>query len=576
MLDRKWPIRGWLSILIAAAALPLLLLLIAMFIWQVRRERAEARDAALRIARNTAAQILAQHELSVTLLARMAHRPAIRDFGGPTCDSLFGVVDLFPQWTDLLFYDARGRLVCTAAPAGEDGALSLAVQRSVSGGIGRVAPPHGPIVRLVRGHWFSIVTHRVTGSDGTFRGTLAVLQTLDFAPSALLQPNTVVTILDRNGVVVARTIEAERLVGWKAADAEVAKIAMREREGRAEARGLDGVSRQYGFTTIPALGWTVSAGVPTADVMRPVQETFLIGVSGGIAIILLVTLLASVLSRGVEKPVSALVKAAEAAARDGYGRAESAGGPLEIARLSAAFNEMVERRSAAEARMMESERNLKALSERLLTVQENERRRVSREIHDDLGQALTALKMDVIGLLEKSRHAPESGPLVERILHTLDSTATAVQRISSELRPSVLDDLGLFAAIESEARLFEERSGIECEISFPDEPPDLDGPAATAIYRIFQEALTNVARHSNASRVEVRFRERGDEVFLEIRDDGCGITAAQSADPASLGLAGIRERTDMLGGTAMIEGVPGRGTIVSVRMPVGMERESGT
>ena len=522
----------------------------------------------MRIAKNTAAAVRAQHEGSIALLAQMARRPAIRDFDGSTCDSLFAIVDFFPQWSDLLFYDRSGAVVCSAGPHGEDLVLSLAdVQR------GELRPGN-PIVRLIRGHWFSIVTQPVIGSDGTRRGSLALLQLLHFTPDAGLMPNTVVTILDRDGIVVARSVGVDALVGRDVGNAEVARLALTEREGTAEARGLDGVSRQYGFTTIPTLGWTVYAGVPTDDIMRPVQQTFLFGVTGVVVIILLITLVATSLSRAIEKPVSALVKAAEAAAREGYGRAEANGGPLEIARLSAAFNEMVERRSAAEAQTLESERNLKALSERLLTVQENERMRVAREIHDDLGQALTALKMDVIGLLQKSQHSPDADPMIVRILRTLDATVTSVQRISSELRPSALDDLGLFAAIESEARVFEERSGIECELSIPEEPPEVDEASATAIYRIVQEALTNVARHSNAARVEIRMRERGNELFLEIRDDGCGITATDLSDPAALGLAGIRERADMLGGTAVIEGVPGLGTIVSIRMPLGARRGS--
>jgi signal transduction histidine kinase len=569
MSRRTWSIRGWLGIIVAAVAVPLLLLVLALFVAQVRRERAEARDAALRLARATADRIRVQHESSAALLRQMALRPAIRDFDGRTCDSLFAVVDVFPQWTDLLLYDGSGTVVCSAHPAGEDAALSLAAQQSIVGEIRAGAlRTRRPQVRLIRGHWFSIVTQPVVHGDGTGRNLLVVLQVLDFTPPETLLPHPVITILDRDGVVLARSQGAESVVGRKAGNSEVARIALTETEGAAEARGLDGVSRQYGFTTLAPLGWIIYAGVPTEDIMRPVRQTFFLGIVGSIAILLLITFVAILLSRGIEKPVSALVKAAEGAARVGYGRAEAVGGPLEIARLSAAFNEMIERRSAAELRTQESERNLRALSERLINVQENERMRVAREIHDDLGQALTALKMDVIGLLEKTAHPAEAAPMVERILRTIDSTVTAVQRIASELRPSVLDDLGLFAAIESEARVFEERSGIECELSVPDEPPDVDKAAATAIYRIVQEALTNVARHSNASRVEIRVRERADELLLEIRDDGRGIASGDVFDPESLGLAGIRERADMLGGTARIEGVPGRGTIVSIRMPL--------
>jgi signal transduction histidine kinase len=220
-------------------------------------------------------------------------------------------------------------------------------------------------------------------------------------------------------------------------------------------------------------------------------------------------------------------------------------------------------RALAEERAADDEQKMRALSERLLVVQEEERSRIARELHDDLGQALTALKMDVIGLLEKSN---ARSPVAERILRTLDHTVTSVQRISAELRPSMLDDLGLVAAIEAEARLFEERTGIECELSLMNDP-SLGERDATATYRIVQEALTNVARHSNASRVEIRLRERAEELLLEIRDDGRGLTEEQAGDRTSFGLIGMRERADLLGGTLVFEGVPGRGTIVSVRIP---------
>jgi signal transduction histidine kinase len=566
MWPRRWSIRGWLGGLVAAVALPLLLLLTWIFVSQLQRELGEARDIALRIARTTAARIGTQHDGSVALLEQMAMRPAIRDFDGARCDSLFAIVDPFPQWPDLLFYDRHGALVCSAGPQGEDSALSREAQQAITAEVGRGGFRQGrPTIRLIRGRWVSIVSRSVAGSDGSPRGMLVLLQLLDFDSTETLLPNTVLTILDRDGTVLARSSGRSsglaNIIGRKAGDTEVAQIALRQQEGRAEARGLDGVSRQYGFTRLPRLGWTIYAGVPTADVMGQVRHTTLLGVIGGLAIVLMLTFVVILLSRGIERPVGALVKAAEEAARAGYGRTEATGGPLEIARLSAAFNEMVERRSAAEL-------NLKALSERLLTVQEQERMRIARELHDDLGQALTALKMDVIGLLEKSRHSPDAAPMVERILRTIDSTVTAVQRISSELRPSVLDDLGLFAAIESESQLFEQRTGIECELSLPSETPAVDNASSVALYRIVQEAMTNVARHSNATRVEIRVRKRGSELFLEIRDDGRGIAPELVTNPSSLGLAGIRERADMLGGAALIEGVPGRGTIVSIRLPL--------
>lgn len=575
MFARSWSIRAWLGSLVAAVAIPLLLLVSLLFGWQLHRDLADARDVALRMAKATAERIREQHDSSTVLLKQMAQRPMIREFDGASCDSLFALVDLFPQWADLLFYDRSGRLACSANPEGEDAFISEAAKRSLTPELLRQRlDANQPTIRLIHGHWIALVTQAVKGSDGTPRGTLVLLQQLDFNPPQALLPNTVITILDRHGTVLARSIGAGATVGRNAINTEVARIALRQHEGRAAAEGLDGVSRQYGFTQIAPLGWTIYAGVPTADIMRSVQQTYLLGAVGGVMIILLIRLVAVRLARGIERPVSALVNAAETATSTGYGRAGTVGGPSEILRLSVAFDEMLERRSAAESRTRESERNLKALSERLLSAHEQERLLIAREIHDDLGQSLTALKMDIIGLLERTSPSPEIRPMIDRILRTVDSTVTAVQRISSELRPGVLDDLGLYAAIESEARLFEERTGIECELSLPDDTADIDKSSGVAIYRIVQEALTNVARHSNASRVEIRIRQRTNTLFLEIRDDGRGITPAEIASASSLGLAGIRERADMIGATALIEGVPGRGTIVSIRIPLGVRTGS--
>ena len=198
------------------------------------------------------------------------------------------------------------------------------------------------------------------------------------------------------------------------------------------------------------------------------------------------------------------------------------------------------------------------------------RAELARLVHDDVGQLVSALKMDVLGLLGKSG---EGSPIGDRILRTLDSIVSAVQLIATELRPSMLDDLGLVPAIESEARLFEARTGIECDLSMPDDAIRLDRATATAMYRIVQEALTNVFRHSNATRVELRLRQRERELLLEVRDDGRGITAGEINNPSSIGLIGIRERAQIIGGTAEFQGVPGRGTIVSIRVPAG---ESGS
>ncbi len=552
--------RAWLATFAVVTVLPLLVLLAVTFAVQVRREQLEARDMALRSARSTASGLRHLYADSIDLLERLALRSEIRNFDGHTCDSLFAVTDFFPQYADLFLFDSRGVLVCAAQPQPGDAAVSRVARLWLEAERrnGRLAPRR-PLMRNFDGRWISAV------AIDAGRGNLLVLVQLpDIEVHDGLAASSVVTIIDRDGVVVARTMEPERWVGRNVSGRGVAATALRDKEGRTADVGIDGVSRQYGFTYIPEIGWHVYVGVATADLMRPVRATFVRGLAAGAAILLVVALGALFLSNALARPINTLARAAGAVAAGAYGAVAVTRGPREIEQLADAFNTMITTRAAAEQQMASGKRDLKALSDRLLVVQEQERTRIAREIHDDLGQLLTALKMDVLGILQGTQNSP----VRERIVETLDSIVGAVQRISAELRPSILDDLGLIAAVESEARLFEERTAIECELSLP-EHLDLDPNLAVAIYRIIQEALTNVARHSNATRVELRMRRRANQLLIDIRDDGIGITPEEISDSTSLGLIGIRERASIIGGNVQIEGIPGRGTIVAVSVPLG-------
>lgn len=567
-------LRWWLISLAAAVALPLLVLLVSLFASQLKREQFEARETALRVARAAASRLRLLNEDSVALLNGLAVRPDIRNFNGRTCDSLFAIVDFFPQYANLLLFETNGRLDCSGSPktASEIAASASATQsieialRTGTLRMGR------PLVGPAGDELFSAVSIPVNGDDGS-RRVLSLVALPDIATKDALPANGVLTIIDRSGTIVARSEHPARWIGRSARGTEVAEVALREVEGRAEAIGVDGVARQYGFTLIPELGWSVYVGIPAITVMQPVRDLFVVGLEGGVLLVLIVVVAAMLISRRIEQPINALVRATDLVA-NGRHTSVAVGAraaPLEIQTLATAFNSMVEKRLDAELKAQESERSLKALSERLLEVQEEERTRIARAIHDDLGQSLTALKMDVLGLIAQAGQSVNSSPLAARISKTLDETVNAVQRISTELRPSVLDDLGLVSAIESESRLFEERTGIECEVSMPPEALEIEPEIAIALYRIAQEALTNVVRHSNATRVEIRLRRRPDEVLLEVRDDGRGVKPEEVSSASSLGLIGIRERAAIVGGTVHFEGIAGRGTIVSVRIPAVME-----
>ena len=215
--------------------------------------------------------------------------------------------------------------------------------------------------------------------------------------------------------------------------------------------------------------------------------------------------------------------------------------------------------------LQDSREQLRNLSVYLQSVREQERTNIAREIHDELAQALTALKMDVSWLDHRLPRDP--GSLIEKtksMSNLIDSTIQTVKRISAELRPGILDDLGLVAALEWQAEEFQNRTGIICHITADPQDLTVDQDRSTAIFRIFQETLTNVTRHARATRVAVSLKERGGRLTLRVRDNGTGITEEQIANSQSFGLIGIRERVHPWGGKVSIKGIQGKGTTVIV------------
>ena len=225
-------------------------------------------------------------------------------------------------------------------------------------------------------------------------------------------------------------------------------------------------------------------------------------------------------------------------------------------------------RKRAEDALRKSRQSLRNLAARLHAVREAERALVAREMHDELGQALTGLKMDVSWLM--ARLPKSRKPVVER-LHSMvslvDGMVETVRELSSRLRPAVLDDLGLAAAVEWEVHEFRSRADLKGELNLEAGELALERDRDTAVFRILQEALTNVARHAGASRVDVDLAVRDGEVVLEVKDDGRGITEDELASTESIGLIGMRERAMDLGGRVDIGRAAERGTVVKLRMP---------
>jgi PAS domain S-box-containing protein len=222
-----------------------------------------------------------------------------------------------------------------------------------------------------------------------------------------------------------------------------------------------------------------------------------------------------------------------------------------------------------EEELNESYRAIRKLTDHLQNIREEERTHIAREIHDELGQQLTVLKMDASWLNKKIGDSdPATKEKLKDLLSILDDTVKTVRRISSELRPSLLDDLGLFAAMEWQLHEFGKRSGIQTSINASNTDMNLSNEIKTALFRIFQESLTNVARHSDAKNIEVNLQQQENNFVMSIFDDGKGFNKNQIAKKRTLGILGMNERTRMVGGYYEITSVPGKGTKVSVSIPV--------
>ena len=241
---------------------------------------------------------------------------------------------------------------------------------------------------------------------------------------------------------------------------------------------------------------------------------------------------------------------------------------VNLYRNNAILMQEVRDRMTAEEHLKTSQQSLRALASHLQSVREEEWTRIAREIHDHLAQALTGLKMDLAWIT--SRLPKGSSALrakAQSMSGLIDSTMESMHEIMSQLRPEVLDRLGLAAAIGWQAGEFQRRSGIRCNVSLPQEELTVDRDRSTAVFRILQELLTNVVRHAGATRVDVALRSEPNELLLTVADNGRGIDEEAATSPKSFGLMGVRERVLPFGGRVEISGVRAKGTTVTVALP---------
>ena len=255
------------------------------------------------------------------------------------------------------------------------------------------------------------------------------------------------------------------------------------------------------------------------------------------------------------------------------------GGSDELSHLAGVFDEMaasLQARILQEQRVMatleQSREQLRHLAAHQQAVLEEERRRIARELHDQFGQSLTVLKLDLSWLKKQlPGHTSDKIEKIDTMSAVIDEAMNNLHAVTAELRPGVLDDFGLVAAVEWQIEEFRHHSGIECRFENNGWEPNLSKEQTTALFRVFQELLTNVMRHADANQVTVTLRKKEDDLLLIVKDNGRGITKEEINHPDSYGLLGIRERLYPWNGHVVFEGHPGQGTHVKVQLPLSFE-----
>ena len=522
------------------------------------------------------------------LLQAMAHFVQTSAGDSLRCASFFAdLLQHYQRYANLGAVKPDGQVVCSAVPLSgpTDASDRIWFQRAMASRefsfgdyqVGRISKI--PVL---------VLSYPALRADGEILAVvfaalkLEWLDRLELYKEADLPAGTTLTKMDDEGVVLAHQPGPGSWSGQYFPVAEVRQAVLKQGRGLVEAKNPEGVSFLYLFEPLIS-GWKhrevyLILGLPKKIAYANTNRILLRNVIG-MAIISVAALIAAWFGaeKMIHKPINAIVKATrEFAAGNLDARAGIEGERDELGQLASAFDQMAERleqrqveRDRAEREIRNSREELRNLSAHLQSVREEERTRMAREIHDELGQALTALKMDLSWL--NRRHLGEDVAFKNKLAsmeEVIDRTIETVQKLSGELRPGILDDLGLAAAIEWQAEEFEKRTAINCQVSLGSEAITLKREQATTMFRIFQETLTNVIRHARATKVEVQLKEQNDNIVLEVTDNGRGITEAEIGDPKSFGLIGMRERVKFNHGEVTIAGSPGKGTKITVTLPL--------
>jgi signal transduction histidine kinase len=571
-------------LLVGLASLPALAFLLYSASQQRHAARQKVEHDAIRLARLASREHARQITGARELLSTLSRVPLGWRRGLVQCpEFLPAVLRGFRYFANLGVLSPAGKIFCSVVPPPGEidmGALPVFRRALASHQVEVGEYQIGLIVRK------PVLILASAVRDGTGAVQAVPFVALDLAwfnqlpEEADLPPDSVFTIADRRGTILMRSVDSEKWVGTMMPRARETR---ERRQGVIDRTDPDGVRRLVAFAPLAGIdGVQVSVAIPADRAFSAANRTLALSLVGFGLILLFVAVAGSL---GAELFVLRGIRDLERAThRLGTGdlsvRSRVRDGEGEIAELARAFNDMADALQQREAdatsarRELEaSEERLRALSQRLQRVRDEEATRIARDLHDELGQTLTVLKLDLAWLGRRLKAADRmSEALAERVagmVALVDENVRFVRKIATELRPGVLDQVGLAAALEWQARDFAARTQIHCDLHLGPVRSGLGPDLSTAVFRIFQEALTNVSRHAKARSIQVDLREEESVLSMVVRDDGAGISPGDASGEASIGILGMRERAHLVGGELEVAGAPGRGTTVSVRIPLG-------
>lgn len=550
--------------------LPLCVYMAYLIATQADEEEAQARALVESVAADAAAWT--RHELRKTeaLLRTIADRPQVRAVDPDRCDPFLpGALSLLPEYTNIAVLTTGGEFVCAAV--GWDPAqrvpLHAGIRAATAGRFGLSEPYTGPLSNA----YVVGANYPVRDTSGAVRGVLNMpirLAGLRLADEPATLPQGARTrLLDAAGVVLASSIPGESL-GKTAAATDIPDAVWEKRDGSAQATGRDGIPRVYASAHVDGNGWRVIADIDAARLLAGGRARIAWSIALAAAALAAAALSGAIVARRIVRPLRALQAAVEASRPGAYVHA-AVDGPHEVRQLGRRFNLMIDEVLSAGRSVEASNARQRELSLALLETEDRERQRIGRDIHDHVGGNFSAMQLN----LTRIAHRLDQGDvaalrtLVDDLREIVAATSGEIRAAISELRPPGLEDFGLAAALRSYATHTVARMGARLAFRADDDLPRLRPLLETALFRIAQEALTNIGKHASASVVDIRICVHDDELMLEIDDDGAGFDAARHPGSGN-GLRNMRERADAVGARLEIESSPGGGTLVTVCAPL--------